>query len=321
MDSAKTNQLKYLTPDQILKNPENPRLFFRTDELETLALSIDRHGIQVPLSVYSDADEYYLIDGERRWRCAKKLNIQKIPAFIQEKPSNLENLLLMYNIHALREQWDYFTIASKLTRVIALFEIERDKTPTETELSLETGLSRSQIRRCNLLIGLPEKYKEQLLEELERPKNQQKLSEDFFIEMEKALKTVLIRFPEFAGDIDKVRDVLVNKYRSGIISNITDFRHLSKIATSIENFDRERDAVIESLGDIFSDNNTDIEDVYSRDFEFQYDEKSALIEIERLMNYVQHVMDSSQYSLFDDSFLLKLEMLSSQIKDLLERAR
>ena len=48
----------------------------------------------------------------------------------------------MYNIHALREQWDYFTIASKLVRVIELFGSERGRQRNEVELSNETGLSR-----------------------------------------------------------------------------------------------------------------------------------------------------------------------------------
>ena len=52
--------------------------------------SIDKHGIQVPVTVYREGNGYRLIDGERRWRCASKLNLKTIPALIQEKPSELE---------------------------------------------------------------------------------------------------------------------------------------------------------------------------------------------------------------------------------------
>ena len=76
--------------------------------------SIRRNGIQVPISVYEDDGGFVLIDGERRWRCARKLNHQRIPALVQQKPAPLADLLLMFNIHMLREQWDYLTIANKL---------------------------------------------------------------------------------------------------------------------------------------------------------------------------------------------------------------
>lgn len=103
--------LREIPPDKIKRNPENPRLFFRDEEMDTLTASIKRYGIQVPITVYADGSDFILIDGERRWRCARKLNLPRIPALVQEKPTRLENLLLMFNIHALREQWDYLTIA------------------------------------------------------------------------------------------------------------------------------------------------------------------------------------------------------------------
>ena len=67
-------RLRLISPSEIKPNPENPRLVFRQEEMESLMLSIDRHGIQVPLTVYEDGDHFTLLDGERRWRCAKKLN-------------------------------------------------------------------------------------------------------------------------------------------------------------------------------------------------------------------------------------------------------
>ena len=188
-------QLKLISPSEIEPNPENPRLVFRQEEMESLMLSIDRHGIQVPLTVYKDDDGYKLLDGERRWRCARKLNLKFVPAIIQDKPTELENLVIMYNIHALREQWDYFTIASKLERVIALYTTENSYPPNEIQLSELTGLTRGAIRRCQLLINLPDRFKRTILLELEKPKLRQKFTEDFFIEMEKAIKTIVKRIP------------------------------------------------------------------------------------------------------------------------------
>ena len=189
--SPARRHLREISPDRIRRNSENPRLFFRAEEMDTLLASIRRYGIQVPITVYADGDYYVLIDGERRWRCATKLNLPRVPALIQSKPSELENILLMFNIHALREQWDYLTIANKLPAIVDLFRSQNaDSEPNEQELSDLTGLTRGQVRRCRFLLDLPASYRKELEGELLKPKSLQILSEDFFIEMERALKTV-----------------------------------------------------------------------------------------------------------------------------------
>src|SRR5271155_5606646 len=116
------SELLEIRVDQIDRNPENPRIYFRAAELETLLSSIRKIGVQVPISVYRSHGRYVLIDGERRWRCSLKLNKKTIPALVQGKPDALGNLLFMFNIHALREQWDLLTIALKLPRVISLLD-------------------------------------------------------------------------------------------------------------------------------------------------------------------------------------------------------
>ncbi len=206
--SAEDSQLRDIPIAHIDRNPENPRLIFRSGEMEELLESIRRYGVQVPVSVYKEGRNYVLIDGERRWYCCRKLGKDTIPALIQSKPTQLTNLLLMFNIHALREQWDLLTIAMKVPRVVSLLEKELERKPTEREISAHTGLKRSVIRRSRLLADLPNKYKEDMLDELKKPKPEQKLTEDLFIEMERALKTVERAIPDAIDSKDRVRRVL-----------------------------------------------------------------------------------------------------------------
>lgn len=287
-----TANLREIAPEKIRRNPDNPRLFFRDEEMDTLTASIRRYGIQVPVTVYTERDHYVLLDGERRWRCAKKLNLKRVPALIKDKPSRLNNLLLMFNIHALREQWDYLTIARKLPDVISLFEKEnKTRRPTEIELSELTGLTRGQIRRCRYLLDLPDQYREMLEKELSLPKQLQKLSEDFFIEMERALKTVRHRIPEAINDLDEARDALIKKFRTGIIGNITDFRMLSKIATSITNIGIKESKARSTLKNIFNPKSkTGIEEVYAEHFEMQYDERKVLLSVDSIYEYLENTV-------------------------------
>ena len=189
----------------------------------------------------------------------------------------------------MREQWDYLTIARKLPDVISLFEKEnKGREPTEIELSELTGLTRGQIRRCRFLLDLPEKYRVQLEKELAQPKQLQKLSEDFFIEMERALGTVVKRLPSAIANLDSARDTLINKFRSGVIGNITDFRMLSKIATSISNVGVKEAKATQALKDILNPRSkTSIEEVFAEQFEMRYDERKVILSVDSIYEYLE----------------------------------
>lgn len=285
------NQLREIPPSRITRNPENPRLVFRQEEMDTLLRSIKKYGIQVPITVYEHDGEFVLIDGERRWRCARKLNLQKIPALVQSKPSDLNNLLLMFNIHALREQWDYLTIANKLPKIIELFATDNNgRNPNEIELSELTGLTRGQIRRCHLLLDLPKEYRSLLFNELDLPKQKQRLSEDFFIEMERSLKTVEKRIPSAFASINIARDALIKKYREKVINNVVDLRKVSKIATSISSLGVAPERAQYALEQIFDPNNRiGINEVFEEQFETRYDEQKIVRNIESINNFLEEI--------------------------------
>lgn len=289
--SKQSNQLREISPSRIVRNPENPRLVFRQEEMDTLLRSIKNFGIQVPITVYEQDGEFVLIDGERRWRCARKLNLQKVPALIQPKPSDLNNLLLMFNIHALREQWDYLTIASKLPKIIGLFaDANNGRKPNEIELSDLTGLTRGQIRRCHLLLDLPEEYRSLLFSELDLPKQKQRLSEDFFIEMERSLKTVEKRIPTAFLSINSARDTLIQKYREKVINNVVDLRKISKIATSVASLGVPSEKAQIALSKIFDSNNRiGINEVFEEQFETKYDEQKIVRNIEAISNFLVEI--------------------------------
>lgn len=314
MAIAPSTKLKLISPADIGPNPENPRLIFRQDEMESLMLSIDKHGIQVPLTVYQEGNSYTLLDGERRWRCAKKLNLKVVPAIIQDKPTELQNLVLMYNIHALREQWDYYTIASKLERVISLFENENEYSPNEVALSELTGLTRGAIRRCQLLIDLPDRFKAMLVAELEKPKSQQRLTEDFFLEMQKALKAVIRRLPEYEHRIDEIRDTLVKKFRDKTISAVTDFRQLSKIATAVDSLGVAQQEAKRALDKIFNPaSKVTIREAYEGTVQFEYDERKASRQVATLLDFLDEVESEDREESLDDEFVASLTRLYERL--------
>ncbi len=137
---AKASSLQDISPDKIRKNPDNPRLIFRETEMNELLESIGEVGIKVPISVYLDGARYTLLDGERRWRCAKKLNLRSVPAIVQPKPTHLENLLMMFNIHNVRVDWDPMPMALKLGEIRSM--LDKEEVPASSSAGRNEAIQR-----------------------------------------------------------------------------------------------------------------------------------------------------------------------------------
>ncbi len=316
--NTQQNKLVEISIDSIDRNPENPRLYFRQQELDELTESIRKFGVQVPIAVYKEDNRYVIIDGERRWRCSLKLNKKTIPAIVQNKPDPYNNLVLMFNIHALREQWDLMTMSLKLPRVIELYEKRNGKKPNEIELSEETGLTRSVIRRCRLLMSLPEHHIDIIKAELKKPKALQKISEDFYIEMERALTTISRAMPNIIPDDEKreeVRQVILEKYKNNTIRNIVDLRKLAKVARA-ENVQADAEIASKELTKVFSWNEYTIDEAYNNSVSSAYTGRDIITSLQGIINELDHIEDIETYPL-DENILDLIKKLNDLTQKLL----
>lgn len=84
---------------QVDRDPKQPRQFI--GDLTELKASISRHGIIEPIIVRRvDDATYRLIAGERRWRAAKELGLERVPAIIRELDANdTFEVQLVENLH------------------------------------------------------------------------------------------------------------------------------------------------------------------------------------------------------------------------------
>jgi len=73
-------ELRNIPVEDIVPNPEQPRVEFDPAEIESLAESIENHGLVQPIVVEEAQDGYVLVDGERRWRAVRSLGIPLIEA-------------------------------------------------------------------------------------------------------------------------------------------------------------------------------------------------------------------------------------------------
>ncbi|MCS4537642.1 MAG: ParB/RepB/Spo0J family partition protein [Thaumarchaeota archaeon] len=220
-----------IDPWKIEPNRDNPRRLFDEEDLEYLKQSIKGRGILVPLIVYKNNEkdeQYILLDGERRLRCAQALSLRSVPANVIAAPDRSENILLMFNIHNVRKDWELVPTALKLELLVRLLTKKNGEEPTNRELSKLTGLSTIRIADCKRVL----KYKK--YHELTLHKDpSQRIGGDFFSQLDLALEK-LDAYPEITKEFsrDKIVDLIIKKRQEGTIKTFMEFRMLKKVLIS-----------------------------------------------------------------------------------------
>lgn len=256
-----------LNTGQIEQNPENPRLIFHEDELETLSQSISKQGILVPLTVYQEGKKYIILDGERRWRCSLRLGLSAVPVIVQPKPDRMTNLMMMFAIHNARRDWDPLPTAIKLEQLEHEFKRRHGAMPTETELAGIASLPRGEVRRLKKLLALPLHYREELLRELEKPRSQQTLTVDHVIETTAGVEALQKRGIITLDESEPLRQAIIQKFRSRIIDNTVAPRKLANLARAVERKEITIEAARKSVLKLQTRPNYTIQNVYEETVE------------------------------------------------------
>lgn len=154
----KKSEVVEIQTEKIEPNPMQPRQVFSHQELEELIESIKEHGIIQPLIVTKQVQGYQLIAGERRWRAAKVIGMEKVPAIIREvnEQEKLE-LSLIENIQ--RKNLNPIEEAASFQRLMDEFNLTQD------EIAKKLGKSRSKIANTIRLLHLPESIQKALVDE------------------------------------------------------------------------------------------------------------------------------------------------------------
>jgi len=260
-----------IDPDLIRANPDNPRLVFRESEMNQLLESIRTVGIQVPLTVYADGKHWVLIDGERRWRCARRLNLPNVPALVQPKPGKLENILMMFNIHNVRTDWDLMPMALKMAEVRDML-VAQGKTARPRDLAGLTGVTLPTVSRALELLDLPPRYQTMLLQEAEKPREEQVITPDVFIEVNKSRRVVASYAPEVFDRVThgEYLDSMIKKYTSGVVKNVVNYRDVSKMARA-ERAGADTRSVVPVIVKLVKDPALSVSEAYEQTVRAAYD--------------------------------------------------
>jgi ParB family chromosome partitioning protein len=147
--AAETAGLDELAIASIRPNRFQPRDYFDEEALGLLADSIREVGVLQPVLVRPAGEgEYELIAGERRWRAARRVGLQTIPALVRETDdaAALEQALVE-NIH--RDSLNPLEEAAAYQQLIEDFGLTHD------EVASRVGRSRATVSNTLRLMQLP----------------------------------------------------------------------------------------------------------------------------------------------------------------------
>jgi ParB/RepB/Spo0J family partition protein len=199
-------------------NPYNPRMLFDKKPLAILRESIGKVGILVPLTVYrgKGQEEYTILDGQRRWMCAVELKLKSVPANLVAEPDIVQNIVTMFQIHKLREDWELMPTALKMEILMERLEARSDR-----KLAELTGLDQAMVARCKKLLSYSRKYQDLMLD----PDPNKRIKADFFIELYAVLSDRTVNGMHWFSKDRFIRQML-EKYLdpASDLKAVTDFR-------------------------------------------------------------------------------------------------
>jgi ParB family transcriptional regulator, chromosome partitioning protein len=160
-EGARTAGVLEAPVQDIMPNPQQPRMVMNPDLLAELAASIREHGVIQPLIVTrsrpTDPTPYLLVAGERRWRAAQLAGLTTVPVIVKEATSQqLVELALVENIQ--RADLNALEEAAAFQSLMSEFGL------TQHQVADRVGKSRVAVANILRLLRLPETIKKLLAE-------------------------------------------------------------------------------------------------------------------------------------------------------------
>lgn len=154
----KNKQIQDIELDKIVPNRYQPRREFSDDSIKELAETLDKDGLLQPIVVRENGeDQYEIIAGERRYRAAKSLNWETIPAIVNNmNDDQAASLALIENLQ--REDLNPIDEAKAYTNLMKLNDL------TQTALAKDMGKSQSYVANKLRLLKLDDDVQKALIE-------------------------------------------------------------------------------------------------------------------------------------------------------------
>ncbi|WP_226783289.1 ParB/RepB/Spo0J family partition protein [Oceaniglobus trochenteri] len=302
---------KSVPTDSLRPNPHNPRRLFDKLPLQTLEDSIRRVGVLVPLTVFraKGSDKFTILDGQRRWICASNIGLATVPINEVPEPGTAQNIVTMFQIHKLREDWELMPTALKLG--VLMEELQERSDNALAEL---TGLNTAVVTRCKKLLTFEEQYQDMML--YADPKD--RIKADFFIELYPVLNDRTVVGADWYNRSAMIESFL-RKYRDGLsgFKSITDFRKIKQYLTIARAAGKEAE-ILSRLGRLVEDDGMEIADLEIDAAKIHREATNLVRTLEKIEENIDAI-DTDEF-LGEEELWVKLEGLVRKISEKLASA-
>jgi Asp-tRNA(Asn)/Glu-tRNA(Gln) amidotransferase B subunit len=190
--------------------------------------------------------------------------------------------MMMFAIHHARKDWDPLPTALKLQDLENEFTKRHSRSPTESELAGLASLSRGEVRRLKKLLALPESYRKELLQELDKPRSEQVLTVDHVLEATTAASLLRKQKIVDPQTEELLRRAIVDKFISGVINNTVAPRKLARLARAVSRKEVPLQQAKRVVSRLISDPKYDIDSAFTEsieqvDFEHNIDQLASRV--------------------------------------------
>ncbi|MFZ0475765.1 MAG: ParB/RepB/Spo0J family partition protein [Halobacillus sp.] len=148
MERKEEEQIQEIPVHECRPNPYQPRKHFTDEAIQELKESIEEHGILQPLIVRKSIKGFEIVVGERRFRAAKRANLDTVPVLVRVlTDEQMMELALLENLQ--RED------LTPIEEAKAYQNLMNELSLTQESLSKRLGKSRSHIANLVRLLSLP----------------------------------------------------------------------------------------------------------------------------------------------------------------------
>lgn len=149
-------QVTQIPTNQLEPNPLQPRGIINAESISELVESIKEHGILEPLIVAKTPAGYQIIAGERRWRAARTLKLEYVPAIIKETtPQQMLEMAIVENV----QRKDL----NPMERAKAFLRLKEEFSFDNNQIAKKVSKSVPYVINCLKLLTLPDAIKDGLL--------------------------------------------------------------------------------------------------------------------------------------------------------------
>jgi ParB family chromosome partitioning protein len=155
-DVPRGTPLQEVAIDRLMSGRFQPRRRFSEEGLAELAASIREHGVVQPIVVVAAGERYEIVAGERRFRAAKLVGVERVPVVVRERPSDRQLLELALVENLQREDLNAMEESEAFGRLREEFALSQE------EIANRVGKDRSTVANSLRLLKLQSEVKEMI---------------------------------------------------------------------------------------------------------------------------------------------------------------